>query len=128
MRSAVSECGSQKTHKKVLTRKYSSRMRSARLQTILASVATSKCHCGRSSDKNVWRGLQWWRRGPGLGESNSYVWCPWEWGQCWGWLCTVRPNTSRVMVTWGALWTEWRTHTTEKHYLAATALVGGHNR
>ena len=46
------------------TRKYSNRMRTARLPTVLASVATRcQTHGGRGvgfSSEQVWSGLQWW--------------------------------------------------------------------
>ena len=54
-------------HTHCLTRKYSSRMHSARFQTILASVAMNKCHSGRSSDKKMFGEDSNDGRGSGLG-------------------------------------------------------------
>ena len=41
--------------------------------------------------------------------------------------CTVRFNTSWVMVTLGPLWTDRQTDTHVKYYLPTTSLAGGKN-
>ena len=72
-----------------ITRKHSSRMRTARFQTVRASVATTRCHFqGRgSSSEQIWTGVQCWPL-----DVISRVWVP------------------KSDVGGGGAWTRWALH------------------
>ena len=65
-------------------RKHSSRMCTTHLQTVDASMVTTRCSSGeRSPNEQVWTSLQWWppdvtNGGPGLMSFGGQVWCSGE--------------------------------------------------
>ena len=91
------------TNKHRITRKHYSRMPTASLPTIRASVATRWINYGGgevSSSELVWTGLQWWSPDVTSGGSRargSHIWCLGG-GQGWVGACIVRSSVSWVMV------------------------------